>query len=68
MDPYNYEVIESTLKVIKLSNETTINYNLDQVGTNRSHGGKSGWWLQFSFDNGRITVAAQCYITFRGKE
>lgn len=31
MDPYNYEVIESTLKVIKLSNETTINYNLDQA-------------------------------------
>ncbi|XP_051888411.1 kinetochore-associated protein 1 isoform X2 [Pristis pectinata] len=31
MDPYNYEVIESALKVIKLSNETTMNYNLDQA-------------------------------------
>ncbi|XP_078277801.1 kinetochore-associated protein 1 isoform X2 [Rhinoraja longicauda] len=31
MDPYNYEVIESALKVIKLSKETTINYNLDQA-------------------------------------
>ncbi|XP_067861865.1 kinetochore-associated protein 1 [Heptranchias perlo] len=31
MDPYNYEIIESALKVIKLANETTVNYNLDQA-------------------------------------
>ncbi|XP_069789332.1 kinetochore-associated protein 1 [Narcine bancroftii] len=31
MDPYNYEVIESALKIIKLSNETTKNFNFDQA-------------------------------------
>uniref|UniRef100_UPI00398F8311 kinetochore-associated protein 1 isoform X2 n=1 Tax=Pristiophorus japonicus TaxID=55135 RepID=UPI00398F8311 len=31
MDPYNYEIIESALQVIKLTNETTMNYNLDQA-------------------------------------
>ncbi|XP_059844206.1 kinetochore-associated protein 1 [Hypanus sabinus] len=31
MDPYDYEIIESALKIIKLSNETTINFNLDQA-------------------------------------
>ncbi|XP_067911152.1 kinetochore-associated protein 1 isoform X2 [Heterodontus francisci] len=31
MDPYNYEIIESALKIIRLANETTMNYNLDQA-------------------------------------
>ncbi|XP_041058983.1 kinetochore-associated protein 1 [Carcharodon carcharias] len=31
MDPYNYEIIESALKIIKLANEPAMNYNLDQA-------------------------------------
>ncbi|XP_072351643.1 kinetochore-associated protein 1 [Scyliorhinus torazame] len=31
MDPYNYEIIESALTIIKLTNEAAVNYNLDQA-------------------------------------
>ncbi|XP_072443517.1 kinetochore-associated protein 1 [Chiloscyllium punctatum] len=31
MDPYNYEIIESALKIMKLANEPSMNFNLDQA-------------------------------------